>query len=71
MPRWLAILAAVPLALLLVAAAFTVDDLPAAAFAKLTDGGLWSGLALFVVVAIVLAVRPRRDDQSRDSAKVK
>ncbi|GEO98153.1 hypothetical protein GCM10007887_12520 [Methylobacterium haplocladii] len=71
MPRWLAILAAVPLALLLIVAASTVDDWPSVAFAKVTDGGLWTGLALFVGIAIVLALRPRADAQSRDSAKVK
>lgn len=71
MPRWLAILAAVPLALVLLAAAASVDDFPAVAFAKLTEGGLWSGLALFLLLAVVLALRPKADAQSRASAKVK
>ncbi|GLS46961.1 hypothetical protein [Methylobacterium brachythecii] len=71
MPRWLAILCAIPLLLLIVAAALTVDDPWGVALAKLKEGGLWTGLAAFLVMAMVLAWFRKPDAQSRASAKVK
>ncbi|MCE4226743.1 hypothetical protein HCU64_23660 [Methylobacterium sp. C25] len=66
MPRWLAILCAIPLLLLIVAAALTVDDPWGIALAKLSEGGLWTGLAAFLVLCVVMTLR-----QSRASAKAK
>jgi membrane protein implicated in regulation of membrane protease activity len=71
MPRWLAILAAIPPLLLLALLALSADDLPGLILAKLTEGGLWTGLAAFLVMAVVLAFFRKPDGQSRASAKVK
>lgn len=71
MPRWLAILLAIPPLLLIGVAAASVEDLPALVVSKLTEGGLWTGLAAFLVLAAVMTLRPKANGQSRDAAKVK
>ena len=57
MPRAFFLLLAVPLFLLLAASALSVPDFPAIAVRKVTEGGLWTGLVAFLVLAIVLGFR--------------
>ncbi|WP_238258330.1 hypothetical protein, partial [Methylobacterium gnaphalii] len=71
MPRWLAIILAIPPLLLLLVTALSADDLPSLVVAKLMEGGLWTGLAAFLVMAVVLPFIRKPDAQSRASAKVK
>lgn len=62
MARVFFLLLALLLFLLLAAAALSVPDFPKRALAKLGEGGLWTGLVVFLVMAIVLAVLPKKAD---------
>lgn len=59
MPRWFFILASVLGLLAFASVILALPDPLGTITAKLTDGGLWTGLAAFLVLAVVLGFTRR------------
>ena len=59
MPRWFWIVLAAALTVAGASLALSMPDPAGTVVAKVTEGGMWTGLALFVVTAAVLGCRAR------------
>ena len=62
MPRWFWIALASALSVAAVSVALSVPDPAGAVVGTLAEGGMWTGLAVFIVAAAVLGCWPRNPD---------